>query len=192
MNKPECPVAGCCGDGTRANPHDGDVHLAANKAAAEVRTAANYYCTGTCCPDGCAGPAAPGVSETHHADCFCVACESRDSRKTQADEIRVTSSTGGEKGSKEARFDLIPVGPLTQLARLYGRGAEKYAARNWERGYDWSLSYAAAQRHMTQFWAGEDLDEEMGLPHPVAAIFHMMALVQFLEQHPEFDDRPKS
>lgn len=110
---------------------------------------------------------------------------------TNLSEVRVTSATGGEKGSKEARFDLIPVGPLTQLARLYGRGAAKYAARNWERGYDWSLSYAAAQRHMTQFWAGEDVDEEMGLPHPIAAIFHMMALVEFMERHPEFDDRPR-
>jgi hypothetical protein len=106
------------------------------------------------------------------------------------EEVRVVSATGGEKGSKEARFDLIPVGPLTQVARLYGKGAAKYEDRNWERGYDWSLSYAAAMRHLTQFWGGEDIDEEMGLPHPVAVIFHMMAFLEFMETHPEFDNRP--
>ena len=155
----------------------------------------NAYCSETCVDGPCttfcnrAGPHEFCMSEGEIRDAI---ADGHTVRRLNGDEVRVTSATGGEKGSKEARFDLIPVGPLTQLARLYGRGAEKYAARNWERGYDWSLSYAAAQRHMTQFWAGEDVDEEMGLPHPVAAIFHMMALVQFLEQHPEFDDRPKS
>jgi hypothetical protein len=100
------------------------------------------------------------------------------------------SSTGGRKGQKLARFDLIPTGPLVQLAQLYGRGAEKYEVRNWEKGYEWSNSYAAAMRHLVAFWAGEDLDPELDLPHPVMVIFHMMALLQFMEQHPEFDDRP--
>lgn len=106
------------------------------------------------------------------------------------DEVRITSATGGQKGSKDARYDLIPAEPLRLLATLYGKGASKYEDRNWERGYDWSLSFAAAQRHMWQFWNGEDVDEEMGLPHPVAAMFHMMALTEFLTKHPDFDNRP--
>ena len=52
------------------------------------------------------------------------------------EETRVVSDTGGEKGSKQARYDLIPAIPLDELARVYGRGAEKYLERNWERGYD--------------------------------------------------------
>src|SRR5690625_7397406 len=62
-------------------------------------------------------------------------------------EVRVTSDTGGQKGSKKARFDLIPVVPLWEVAEVYGKGAEKYEDRNWERGYDWSLSFAALRRH---------------------------------------------
>lgn len=107
------------------------------------------------------------------------------------DEIRLVSSTGGEKGSKLARFDLIPVRPLTDVARLYGRGAEKYADRNWELGYDWSLSYAALQRHVTQFWGGEDYDEETGAPHLACVVFHALALLEFMDTHPEFDNRPR-
>lgn len=53
-----------------------------------------------------------------------------------ADEVRTTSSTGGEKGQKLERFDLIPPGPLTTLAQLYGKGALKYADHNWARGYE--------------------------------------------------------
>ena len=105
------------------------------------------------------------------------------------DEIRSKSSTGAEKGMKPQRFDLIPVPALTKIAELYGKGAEKYAADNWRAGYEWSKSYAALQRHASQFWNGEDIDEEMGLPHMAAVAFHAMALLTFMEEHPEFDDR---
>lgn len=99
--------------------------------------------------------------------------------------------TGGEKGAKLARFDLIPTGPLWQLAECYGRGATKYEPRNYERGYLWSLSYAAAQRHLNQFWAGEDIDPETGTSHVIAAAWHCFALALFMVTHPEKDDRSK-
>jgi hypothetical protein len=105
-------------------------------------------------------------------------------------EVRVTSSTGGSKGKKLARYDLIPAGPLHTLAELYGKGAEKYEDRNWERGYAWSLSFAALNRHLWLFWQGVDIDEETGLPHLAAVLFHAAALMQFTNTHPEFDDRP--
>lgn len=105
-------------------------------------------------------------------------------------ETREVSSSGGEKGSKLARFDLIPGDALWQLAELFGRGAAKYEARNWERGYAWSLSFAALQRHAWAFWNGEDVDPEMGVPHSVCAAWHALALTRFITQHPDFDDRP--
>lgn len=104
-------------------------------------------------------------------------------------EVRTTSSTGGEKGVKEARFDLIPVKALETVATLYGRGAKKYSEHNWRKGYEWSKSYAAMQRHLNAFWNGEDIDPEMGLPHLACAIFHAMTLLTFMEEQPEFDDR---
>lgn len=107
----------------------------------------------------------------------------------QTSEVRTTSATGGAKGVKPERYDLIPVEALAQVARLYGRGAAKYAAHNWRKGYEWSKSYAAMQRHATQFWAGEDIDEEMQLPHLASVIFHAMALLVFMEEHRDFDDR---
>src|SRR5512146_2965093 len=88
-------------------------------------------------------------------------------------EVRVVDpNTGGEKGSKLARFDLLPVLPLTELAEHFGRGAKKYADRNWERGYKWSLSFAALMRHAWAFWGGEDIDPETGTPHIIAVAWH--------------------
>ncbi len=104
-------------------------------------------------------------------------------------EIRTVSSTGGEKGIKPQRYELIPAGPLARLAELYGFGAEKYAANNFRRGYEFSKSFASLMRHAQLFWSGEDDDQETGLPHMAAVAFHAFALMEFVVTHPEFDDR---
>lgn len=113
-----------------------------------------------------------------------------------SDEVRTTNAvTGGQKGTKIERFDLIPAEPLRIVAELYGRGAQKYAERNWELGYDWSKSYAALQRHVNAFWRGEDLipndpdDPTSGIPHLAAAVFHCLAMMEWATTHPELDDR---
>lgn len=105
------------------------------------------------------------------------------------EEIRTTSSTGGQKGVKPEKFSLIPVEALEIMARLYGFGAEKYAAHNWRKGYEWSKSYDSLQRHANAFWRGEDIDAETGLPHLAGVAFHAFTLMIFMEEHPEFDDR---
>lgn len=106
-------------------------------------------------------------------------------------EVRsVNPLTGGEKGVKPERYDLIPVEPLRQVARIYGYGAAKYADRNWEQGYEWSKSYAALQRHANAFWGGEDIDPESGLPHLASVVFHALAMLEWASTHPELDDRP--
>lgn len=107
-------------------------------------------------------------------------------------EVKVVNpDTGGTKGQKLARFDLIPPIALWAVAERFGAGAEKYDARNWELGYWWSLNFQALNRHLWAFWAGEDIDEETGTPHLDAVIWHSMVLRTFMETHPEMDDRPK-
>lgn len=108
-----------------------------------------------------------------------------------SEEIRKVSSTGGEKGSKPERFDLLPPEALEKIARHYGVGAAKYDDHNWRRGYDWSLSFASLMRHANAFWSGEDIDEETGSPHMAAVAFHAMTLLVFMDEHRDFDDRYK-
>lgn len=132
-------------------------------------------------------------------------------------EVRTTSSTGGQKGVKLERFDLIPVGPLTELARHFGRGALKYKDHQWRKGYEWSKSYSAIQRHTTAFWGGEDYDvcppdgdgcsfvtaegepfetdtpntcyNHTGNHHMVCAAWHAFVLLEFKDTHQDHDDR---
>jgi hypothetical protein len=108
----------------------------------------------------------------------------------------VNPITGAAKNQKLARYDLIPVGPLNELAEHYGKGAYKYTTdtrsgdRNWEGGYEWSLSYAALCRHLFAFWDREDLDQETGSKHIIAVAWHAFALAEFMDKHKEMDNRP--
>ena len=102
----------------------------------------------------------------------------------------VDPTTGAEKGQKLARFDLIPEVPLYALAEHYGRGATKYEDHNWRRGHPWSIAFAALNRHLWAWWNGEDIDPELGSHHLDAVAWHAFTLREFVETHPEFDNRP--
>ncbi len=131
-------------------------------------------------------------------------------------EVRSTSRTGGQKGVKLDRHDLIPIGPLVELAKHFGRGALKYDEHQWRKGYEWSKSYSAIQRHLTAFWGGEDYDtcpengagcssttaigevflpqgktcyNHIGSHHMVAVAWHSFVLLEFKETFPDLDDR---
>lgn len=109
----------------------------------------------------------------------------------QTGEIRTTSATGGQKGVKPERVDLIPPEFLLMLGRVFNAGAEKYDDHNYLKGFEWSKSYAALQRHMLAFWSGEDNDPETGQPHLGHAAFHCAALFMFTEHDLGTDDRKK-
>lgn len=133
------------------------------------------------------------------------------------EEVRKVSETGGEKGVKSERWDLLPMGALAKVAEHFGRGAAKYADHNWRRGYPWSRSYGAAGRHYRAFVEGEDYDRcpedghgcrhtdmegnpykgpvpgtcfnHTGSLHIVAFAWHALVLIEFFEQHQQYDDR---
>lgn len=103
------------------------------------------------------------------------------------------SATGGAKGTKRARFDLIPAGAMETVATHFGNGALKYADHNWRRGYAWSSAYAAMQRHLHAFWGGEDFDTDPTTgevsPHLAAVAFYSLVLLTFMDEQREYDDR---
>jgi hypothetical protein len=103
-------------------------------------------------------------------------------------QIAENATTGAQKEINDVRFDLIPVEALWEVARVYGVGARKYDDNNWRRGYRWSNSYAAMQRHAARFWAGESMDEA-GFRHLAAVAWHALALLTFENEFPEGDDR---
>lgn len=105
-------------------------------------------------------------------------------------EVRITDpNTGGQKGSKPERYDLIPSSALDEVARVYGFGANKYDIHNWAKGYDWGLSIAALERHISAFKQGENIDPESGLHHLAHAVFHCLTLIVFIQQGLGTDSR---
>lgn len=127
-------------------------------------------------------------------------------------EIRTTSSTGGQKGVKDERHDLIPRKGVAAIARVFAFGAKKYADHNWRRGYEWSKSIAALDRHFSDFVDGQTYDtcrndcefhdengdltcrNHSGLHHLAHAGFHILVLLTWHEEqgegvNNEFDDR---
>lgn len=110
-----------------------------------------------------------------------------------SNEVRTTSSTGGQKGVKPQRYDLLPREGMDAIAEVLAHGAKKYDdPYNWRKGYEWSKSYASAMRHMTAFWSGETLDPESGLPHLAHAGSHILFMLTWLYEQGEggeFDDR---
>lgn len=109
-------------------------------------------------------------------------------------EVRTTSATGGQKGVKAERHDLIPRKAMAAIARVFGFGASKYEDHNWRKGYEWGKSIAALQRHIDSFVDGDTYDEESGLPHLAHAGFHILVLLTWLEEQGEginnvMDDR---
>jgi hypothetical protein len=106
-------------------------------------------------------------------------------------ETRITDPvTGGQKGSKLERFDLVPSQAMEEVARVYGRGAEKYEVRNWEKSYTWGLSLAALERHLNKFKQGESRDE-LDNHHLACVVFHALALITFEKFNLGTDDRSK-
>lgn len=110
------------------------------------------------------------------------------------EEVRTVSSTGGEKGVKPRAFHLLPWKALGIIAEHFGIGASKYDDHNWRKGYEWSKSYSALQRHMADWWEGEERDEE-GYHNLAAAGFHILVLITFAivdrGRYGHFDDRYK-
>ncbi len=147
---------------------------------------------------------------------FPKAAPTADARKRHAEE-RVTSSTGGVKAVKLEQYNQIPARSMRELAEHYGKGAAKYEAHNFRRGYDLSLGFNAIMRHLWAWEAGYDYDvcsndpdgcshfdadgepfeprepdtcfNHLGSHHLIAAIWHGFGMHAIGRDHPDFDDR---
>ena len=106
------------------------------------------------------------------------------------DKINTTETTGGVKHDLDKeKFDLFPMMPLLELAKLFTLGAAKYGSRNWEKGMKFGRLFAAMMRHAIKWWAGEKYDPENGQHHLTAVMWNAMVLMDLENTHPEMDDR---
>lgn len=89
------------------------------------------------------------------------------------------------------RMDLIPPEFLVETAKVLAYGAEKYTPNNWCAGADWGRYFAAMQRHLWAWWAGEDTDPETGLSHLAHAACCLAFLMAYEARGIGTDDRMK-
>ena len=80
-------------------------------------------------------------------------------------------------GDEKSRLDLLPPWALLRLGDHFREGAKHYGDRNWEKGMPLSRFYAAAMRHLLQWWGGQD-DED----HLVAALWNVLCLLETEER----------
>lgn len=77
----------------------------------------------------------------------------------------VSQSQGKKNDSGKLRFELLPPEAVEQIVHVLTQGAQKYADRNWEAGLSYGRVYGALQRHLSEFWKGNDIDPEWGAHH---------------------------
>lgn len=93
--------------------------------------------------------------------------------KDSGERVNFPSGMRRDVDTGKPRYDLIPIPPLTRLAELYARGAEKYGDENWQlANSDRELLRFRASflRHAYQWMAG-DYDED----HAIAAVWNIFA-----------------
>jgi len=87
------------------------------------------------------------------------------------------------------RYDLIDAYSLEMLARTYEFGTRKYEENDWRKGVRWGRTWGSIMRHLYDFWKGEDLDPESGLPHLAHAVWQIFALMFYSRYGVGTDDR---
>ena len=101
------------------------------------------------------------------------------------------SEQGRKNDDGKLPLGLLSEVALRRVAEILQYGARKYDAHNWRKGLAWSRVIDAALRHLLAFNEGEDLDRESKLSHAAHAACNLMFLLEYIETHPELDDRYK-
>lgn len=91
----------------------------------------------------------------------------------------------------KVRVDLLPAGPMLQVAEVFTFGAKKYFANSYRQGETvaWSRTYGSILRHLMAFWSGKDFDHESGLSHLAHAGTQLFILMEHTAYNKDKDDR---
>lgn len=86
--------------------------------------------------------------------------------------------TGAERNSShgKGRCDLLPSTALLIISQHYEKGADKFGADNWRKGFPMSSFFDSAIRHLLQAKRG-DIDED----HLAAAAWNVLCAIETRE-----------
>lgn len=99
-------------------------------------------------------------------------------------------ATGAKFDGGKPPMALLPPAALAAVARVLGKGAEKYVPHNWRKGIAHSRTIGAALRHVFAYLDGEDLDDKpdakgnpgTGENHLACAACELLFALQFDEE----------
>lgn len=95
-------------------------------------------------------------------------------------------------GRQKPGMSAVPANVLAEIGAVMQGGAAKYGRHNWRRaGIAASVYYDACLRHLFQWWEGEDIDPESGLPHLAHAVAGLVILRDAMARGMAQDDRPE-
>ncbi len=114
----------------------------------------------------------------------------------QLDKVQETgaaSSSGAMKLDEgKPRFDLMPVGPLFEVIKVYTLGAKKYGDRNMQLGMPYGRIIRAGLSHFFKWINGEVYDQTDGQHHLASVVWCCLTLMDYETRCPKFDDRSPS
>ncbi len=94
-----------------------------------------------------------------------------------ADEVRVVDpDTGGAKGSKRARFDLLPFDALWAAARSRPSSQSTCRERNWEKGLPGQSLISSQFRHLLGYTSG--VSDDTPLYNLTANLWNAIVLLE--------------
>ncbi len=95
-------------------------------------------------------------------------------------------------GARKLRFSVLPWRVLCHVALAFLEGALKYGRHNYRAaGVRASVYFdAVVGRHLTQWWEGEDIDDDSGEHHVIKAIAGLMVMYDSILEGNFVDDRP--
>ena len=102
------------------------------------------------------------------------------------------SNEGKKFDTDKLRWDLLPMGALEEVAKVYSFGSVKYDAWNWRKGLSFSRCAAAFMRHwFAWWWRGETHDQESGCHHLASCTFYLLNFMTYQQDgRKDLDDRP--
>lgn len=103
-----------------------------------------------------------------------------------------TTNPKDKLGIKKVQLNLVPPASKIYQAQAMEDGAVKYGPYNWrDKKVIASIYIGALQRHIDQWYDGENLSEDSGVPHLGHALACIGIIVDALETGNLIDDRPK-
>ena len=104
---------------------------------------------------------------------------------------RPDSNPKSQYGIKKPPMELVPPSAKIFLAEGFKDGAEKYGPYNWrEESVAASVYVGAAQRHLDQWWDGEENASDSGVHHLAHALSCIAIIVDAKETGNLIDNRP--